>query len=93
MVGGAVSLRFWRNMGSFLNSPTVRYIGKISYGIYVYHTFANFLAHKPLQALNIAYPESVWLSFPMEVGISITCAAVSWRVLEQPLDAFKQHFN
>lgn len=90
---GQAAYGFYGIWGGFLNSPAICYIGKISYGIYVYHTFANFLAHKPLRVFSISYPSSVWLSLPIEVGTSIACAAISWHLLENPLNALKSRLN
>jgi peptidoglycan/LPS O-acetylase OafA/YrhL len=92
LVGGA-AIGFGGMFGWLLNLASLRYLGRISYGIYVYHNFANFLAHKPLRLLNIPYPHSLWLSLPLEIGVSIGCASISWHFLEKPLNSLKDRFR
>jgi len=79
-------------LGGFLGLRPVRYVGKISYGIYVYHAFMaplqvtlwNWLALPPL-------PNGA-VRFLVLATMTVSMAAVSWHVLEASLNGLKRHF-
>ena len=72
-----------------IQARPLRYLGKISYGLYVYHALAIFLVSRIL-ALK---PEmSLWL-FPVSLGLTIMMAAVSYRFLEAPFLKLKRRFT
>lgn len=78
-------------LGAALESGILRYIGKISYGVYVYHNFTRVFAPNLVARLNI--PRSWW---PVEVVICILLtlgvASASWHLLESPLNNLKRFF-
>ncbi len=85
-------LRLVEAPGSFtaraLSIRPLRYVGKISYGIYVFHALiatmlAEWLSAAGLSASHLPFVRAVILS-----GISIAVAAASWRWIEQPLNGW-----
>lgn len=68
--------------GRILSFPVVRYIGRISYGVYLYHLFAIPL----LRPVNISAARGFWL----RSAVAIALASLSWFVLEQPVKCFRE---
>ena len=69
------------------------YVGKVSYGVYVFHALiavalSGWLASVGLTATHFTFVRAVVLS-----GISIAVAAASWRWLEQPLGAWVRRLH
>ncbi len=66
------------------------YLGKISYGLYVYHTLGNLLSNRlvPAQRSFMQLALRPTLAF----GITVALAAVSYAVLEKPFLKLKQRF-
>ncbi|MEO8455620.1 MAG: acyltransferase [Sphingomicrobium sp.] len=68
----------------FLNWFWMRWIGQVSYGIYVIHG----LLTRPLHARF----ESHWTVFTVLVALVLPLAALSWYVFEAPILAHKRHW-
>lgn len=73
-----------------LSYPVVVYLGKISFGLYVYHLLAIGLA--------AWLPQPTWLgpfafSFLAGLVLVIAMAALSYKLIEQPIDRLKQRFQ
>lgn len=94
-------------LGKFLENKVVLYLAKISYGIYLYHILAAFLFWKALNKLAavlnyrfgldisdavnfIAIPT---VSFFFYMMVSIVLAALSWHLLEKPINSLKRFFT
>jgi peptidoglycan/LPS O-acetylase OafA/YrhL len=71
------------------------YLGKISYGLYIFHEFAIFL---------VLYPHSRWipadfvwhhsiLASTLTLGLTILMAAISYHFFERPILKYKEHFE
>lgn len=67
--------------GIFLNNSIVRYIGKVSFGIYIYHVLVILLVNKILNDPHIVFLVSLLLSTAL--------AGISWRLLENPFNKLK----
>ncbi len=92
LVNGAAS-GFPGIVGKFLQLRPIAYIGKISYGIYVYHLFMGSLVPTVLAQSNIDFSLLPgWLQFGLLAGVTIGVAAISWHLFEGPLNALKRHF-
>jgi peptidoglycan/LPS O-acetylase OafA/YrhL len=77
--------------GAVLGWQPLRFIGKISYGIYLYHYFMPRIFEVLLKALGLPQP-------PEPVAVIFTCAltigtaALSWHLVEKPILRLKERF-
>jgi peptidoglycan/LPS O-acetylase OafA/YrhL len=64
----------------------VRYIGRISYGIYLLHAgLFSFLAQHVQHRLPGALAESWVIAIPLRIGVTVCVAALSYRFFESPI--------
>jgi peptidoglycan/LPS O-acetylase OafA/YrhL len=75
--------------GAVLNSRIVRYVGRISYGIYLFHLFLYAVVGVVLGRLGLPPLARGPGCFIVMSAISIAVAAVSWHFFEQPLNRLK----
>jgi peptidoglycan/LPS O-acetylase OafA/YrhL len=74
-------------------------LGKISYGVYVYHTLASVLVVTLARVnglISFSAPIDPRLWFALEAtgaALTLIAAALSYRFLEQPFLRMKQHFT
>ena len=98
MIFGWVILRGARGFqgwfGRFLLWPPMMYLGKISYGLYVFHNlvvyglvFAVKSLHAPEVILTVPWVRCLGL-----LVLTISAAAVSWHFFEKPLNDLKRYF-
>ncbi|WP_085885912.1 acyltransferase family protein, partial [Oceanibacterium hippocampi] len=85
---GAAAQGFTGPLGWLLSLPFLVYLGRISYGMYLYHWFLPDL----LGALGIRLAGGEWPVFVQLTLLSIAIAALSWHVLEKPANGLKRHF-
>jgi peptidoglycan/LPS O-acetylase OafA/YrhL len=76
--------------GRLLAFGPLRYLGTVSYGVYLYHDFLP----PALRALGLAawLPPSGFPKFLAVAGLSWIVAAVSWHFFEKPLNELKRFF-
>ncbi|MCM4157111.1 acyltransferase [Gramella sp. AN32] len=88
-----------RYSGSFLNKilsiKPVMFIGKISYGMYLFHPFIHGLMDSvynrlPLDNQNIFYPAFIFLT---SFGVLIIISSISWFLIESPINSLKNKFQ
>jgi len=87
------SERFNGFFGKILETKTLMYIGKISYGIYLYHNFVPFMI--PAKFTN-CYSHYVThqLGLPiLNTLVTIAIASISWFLIEKPINKLKQKFE
>lgn len=77
--------------GRMLNNPVLRYLGKISYGIYLWHLFACALLFKFVPPFLAMAADPGPIQFFGAGSVTIVIAALSWHFLESPLNALKRH--
>ncbi len=95
LIGGAIlGYKGWLKW--LLENPVSNYLGRISYGIYVYHNFVYNYYHKiegnPVTKFFIQFPEiekTPSLRFAFLFVITVTVASISWYVIEKPINALK----
>ena len=86
-----------RILSALLSHKTVRYLGKISYGLYVYHLLAIYAVLAAFQRLGIQHsPENFayylcWLV--LALALTIGMAAISYRFVENPFLRWKSRFE
>ncbi|MEO5959741.1 MAG: acyltransferase [Opitutaceae bacterium] len=87
------ALGFGGITGQFLRFQPVLYLGKISYGLYVYHYFA------PLILVRLAKPfgwdPGLWPRAAVVLaysGFTLLAAMASWHLYEFPINRLKRHF-
>lgn len=80
-------------LGVILNSPILIYLGKISYGMYVYHWFVPHIVKYLTEIYGISLPTNEWFQLGFFSLISIVIAIVSWHLLEKPILGLKRKFS
>jgi peptidoglycan/LPS O-acetylase OafA/YrhL len=85
-------------VGTTLGLAPVRYLGTISYGIYVYHLLLPSLL--PKVAKRLGHPDLLaslgdeTLAFLVFYAVlTIVVAAVSWHCFEAPINRLKARFE
>jgi peptidoglycan/LPS O-acetylase OafA/YrhL len=80
--------------GSVLNSRGLQFIGKISYGIYVYHFNVPGLVRERLAPrLGLTLSNHPWVNLLLFGSVAILIAAASWQFFEQPINRLKRRFD
>ncbi len=76
-------------VGRILNQPALTYLGRISYGIYLYHMLTDAIAAniavKGSAAWQPFFQRETLTGFAVHVGLTLILAAVSFRYMETPL--------
>jgi peptidoglycan/LPS O-acetylase OafA/YrhL len=86
--GGAV--------GRVLMRRELRYLGKISYGLYVFHhffTYVNFRSFLVSLGLPAGIAEDVLMQSLVRLVVTILLATASWYLYENPINNLKCHFT
>lgn len=103
LIGRAV-LGFGGPVKWILEHPVSQYMGRISYGLYLYHNFVFNVYHTQpthftlrawrritdvLPFLNSSY----FFQFSFFLAITITLATLSWYLIERPVNNLKDRFS
>lgn len=83
IVGAAIGVSF--------SSAALEYLGKISYGLYVYHTACIWLTDRFLHARNGLL--HMCLREIVALGLTIAVSAISYSILEKPFLNLKRKFT
>lgn len=82
------------NGARWLSGRTLGFIGKISYGMYVWHILALRLVLTRMKIPGVATGESWWTFYTVTMIGTIFCAtliaAVSWHIIEMPFLRLKR---
>ena len=78
-----------RRAALFLESPVPHYLGRISYGLYMWHPVAIVLGFY-LSGTRVA---SAWVHYPLVLALSIAIAAISYHWFESVFIRWKQRFT
>lgn len=65
------------------------YLGRISYGVYVYHVFIIILISPLLASIGLSADHFAGARLAVLFGLTILAASLSWHYLEQPFIAWK----
>ncbi len=79
--------------GRLLQSRSLQYIGRISYGIYIYHPFVPDLVSNSCRGLGVPPPENRLIAGAIWVAVSLALASLSWFLLEKPILRLKRYFQ
>ena len=82
-------------VGRFFAWGWLPFLGKISFGLYVYHVVAlDFMARhlttRPFLGMNAA---SFMIDFAIVAGLTIAVSAASYLIYEKPILRFKERFE
>jgi len=75
--------------GRIMTMPILLFLGKLSYGLYLYHFFVPNQVLRVAGRLQIGLPTNEVVRFMIYSGISILVAAASFYVLENPINKLK----
>lgn len=82
------------NGSRVLRFAPLRFLGKISYGVYIYHTiFFVLYWSTPLYRLADSLPWPHLWHLLFQISLPIPVAAASWYLLEQPILRLKRFFE
>ncbi len=80
--------------GALFGAPGLQYIGRISYGIYVYHLFILAIVVKTLTNLGFAGLTAYkLLIFALVYSATLAAASISWRWMETPINRYRERFQ
>jgi peptidoglycan/LPS O-acetylase OafA/YrhL len=88
----SAAMGFKGTVGKFISFPIFVYLGKISYGIYVYHYFMPLILVPVMKWLGFEAPPPGPLNFILAGSLSIAIASLSWYLFEYPINRLKRHF-
>ena len=74
-----------------LENRVMVYIGKISYGLYIYHLFMHPLFHNFVNkfiGLKTSETGYIFAYFALDMIV----ATISWYALEKPINGLKRYF-
>jgi peptidoglycan/LPS O-acetylase OafA/YrhL len=80
-------------VGRMLEFKPLVYLGKISYGVYVYHLFMPIVLESILGYLEMPLPESEAGQFILLVFATLAVAIPSWHFFEKPINNLKKGFG
>jgi peptidoglycan/LPS O-acetylase OafA/YrhL len=79
-------------IGAILEAPPVRYVGRISYAIYLFHDFVPWMLEKGFPGITSDLAMNENFEFTAYTTISILMATISWYCLEAPVNGLKRYF-
>jgi len=68
------------------------FLGKRSYGLYVYHIFGNYAADLMIQQVS-ELPSNSYASFSYSLSFTIIVAIISYAIVEKPFLKLKHKFE
>jgi peptidoglycan/LPS O-acetylase OafA/YrhL len=89
---GRAARGFKGKLGAILEWAPVRYVGKISYGIYLYHFFMPDVVRYLAQRLSLRPPHAL-LTFVSASALTLATAIISWHLIEKPINQWKERLR
>ncbi|OHV78235.1 acyltransferase [Ensifer sp. LCM 4579] len=89
---GACSRGIGGYVGRLVQAPPVTALGRISYGIYLYHAIALALIVKAQAFIPVNVSEQGAGRLAVAGTATLILASISWIAFETPLNALKRHF-
>lgn len=78
--------------GRLLLLPPMRYLGRISYGVYLFHGPLGEGVPRFFRAFGLPYPSHFAAQFALLFVVVLVLATASWYAMEGPINALKRHF-
>jgi peptidoglycan/LPS O-acetylase OafA/YrhL len=79
--------------GDLLSWSPLVYLGRISYGIYVYHVFIIILVSPVLSSYGMTETHAAFARLAVLFSLTIALSSFSWHYLEQPFIAWKDNLT
>ena len=76
----------------FLETKPLRYLGKISYGLYVYHLAIIWFVGRIRDVIEIQEPTAKFLTAVIGFVVSVAVASLSYFALEKPILNLKDKY-
>jgi peptidoglycan/LPS O-acetylase OafA/YrhL len=89
----AASRGFGGIPGRVLSAAPLVFVGRISYGVYVYHPLVPPSVKFLIGRLGIVLPTGRWEVAFLYTALTLIVAAISWYLLERPINALKRYFE
>lgn len=89
---GSATKGFRGPFGRLLESRALRYIGTISYGIYLFHLFTPKAMEMLQRRTGVPLPTTSFAKFVVYGLLTVGGAALSWRFFEKPINDLKSRF-
>ncbi|WP_157593670.1 acyltransferase family protein [Pontibacter actiniarum] len=77
--------------GRLLSSRPMRYVGQISYGLYLFHNFVPYFTERLLQQLGVGTVNRPLL-LTVEALVLVGLSVASWHLFEKKLNRYKDSF-
>jgi peptidoglycan/LPS O-acetylase OafA/YrhL len=77
------------DLGALLQMAWLRYLGRISYGIYICHMFVPRITNSLLTNTHGFVISPLWVNMALSVGI----ASLSWYLIESKVNGLKRFLN
>lgn len=103
LIGRAV-LGFGGSMQWILENPVSQYLGRISYGLYLYHNFIYNAYHtqpthftlRAWRRISDIVPflnSSYFFQFSFYLFLTVALATISWFLIEKPINSLKDRYS
>ena len=79
-------------MGTILELRPLVYLGKISYGIYIYHLLVAYILSARFHYIDLGY-QTVFIKFVINTVATLIVAMLSWHFIEKPINDKKKYFG
>jgi len=90
---GSASRGFQGRFGRLLEWRPIAYLGKISYGIYIFHNLVPVAFAAIATSLGIHYEDAGVINFVASSLVTFAVAALSWHLFERPINGLKRYFQ
>lgn len=86
---GKAAVGFTGWFGAVLDWRPLCYLGKISYGVYLYHYFMPDVVQSIISVLGFSQPGNLPVTL-LAFALTVLTAALSWHLVEKPISALKE---
>jgi peptidoglycan/LPS O-acetylase OafA/YrhL len=90
---GSASQGFGGLFGRLLEWRPIVYLGKISYGIYIFHYLVPVAFGIAAHHIGRTYEDSGFVNFIVTALVTFGVASLSWHFFERPVNGLKRYFR